>query len=738
MRLVRLDHLPGGRSLELHPRLAVVHGAPPAVHDLVADVLRSILAGEPVAYDGQIEVDGVRLGLRDRIFDVSSGSAVDPVLDLAAPSPLRPVIGATRRRSTPADRVSGPVVDVPSSDAPADRPDAAEPTGAVTATPPGVDPAARTRRIAAEDLVRLRRELKDLDGQRTVLARAADEARADLDSFARATLDVAVGQLAAVEARRAAVDEEFADWRAEHAHRRSELVARADLLRVELSTLTDRSSAPVREALARLVSLRSAGTGVDPRARALADELEDLRRSMEELETRRMAVEGFLADAESQLEAAHEELEAARSSIRSPELDPVVVTELEAIRDEIFELEERGGRVAAVRARRRIDELRSEEALLLDRLGFDTYTAFVMGTPNRETESVRASREDRARSRVDQLVEEVDRLREELPGGAEDLWNQAERSRIVAESAELIGTTAEGLGRLTTVELVDLLNTQPLQPSPAASAEVLAASGRLAAALVAAGAPAPGAAADPDAMEELAGAWLADEQHRIQRRATLEQSLDDAVGELDLLDRSSRRADDGGRGADLDAELSALRRRVADGEAAVERHERATAELAEIRGQELELRDRERDLLVRISDRERLFEVLGSAVAPPEPPDAPPVNEAGPPILDLPKPTDPGAAEALRRTVDRDASVVWPVDREWLLLSRLGEVRSVGPVGSIPLLVSGIDAAAMETPALLHRIASMSELVQIVVLASDERLSRWADGLASDARLVRW
>ena len=46
--------------------------------------------------------------------------------------------------------------------------------------------ASRTRRIAAEDLVRLRRELKDLDGQRTVLARAADEARADLDSFARA------------------------------------------------------------------------------------------------------------------------------------------------------------------------------------------------------------------------------------------------------------------------------------------------------------------------------------------------------------------------------------------------------------------------------------------------------------------------------------------------------------------------------------------------------------------------
>jgi hypothetical protein len=82
--------------------------------------------------------------------------------------------------------------------------------------------------------------------------------------------------------------------------------------------------------------------------------------------------------------------------------------------------------------------------------------------------------------------------------------------------------------------------------------------------------------------------------------------------------------------------------------------------------------------------------------------------------------------------------VAWPVDREWQLLARLGEVRSVGSVGAVPLLVTGIDAAAVDTPALLHRIASMSELVQMVVLAEDERLGRWTDGLGTDARLIRW
>ena len=228
--------------------------------------------------------------------------------------------------------------------------------------------------------------------------------------------------------------------------------------------------------------------------------------------------------------------------------------------------------------------------------------------------------------------------------------------------------------------------------------------------------------------------------------------LEQAERELEAHE-GARSADDGGRLADLDAELRALQARVAAGEEAVARHERATAELADLRARELELRDRERDLLVRISDRERLLEVLGSD-APPDPtslppqmPDLPPVSGAGswvgpPPevvaavVAEEGRPDD--AAEALQRVVQRDASVLWPIDREWQLLARLGEVRSLGTAGSVPLLVHGIDAASVETPALLHRIASMSELVQMIVLSDDERLGRWCDGLDVDARLLRW
>lgn len=799
MRLTRLDHLPGARSIEPHHRLTVVFDAPAEVREAVADLLRSIAAGEPVDHDGQVELHDILISLRDRTFDVTSAglgsgaSPVDPVLDLAAPMPLRPVGQAPRRRRTP-ERRTGPVLDVQSVDADpfdADPSDAAgeggqvgeavdpgasvpdgasaEPEGSereplqsgrdeaaesgvlhghtVSVTPPtgGSDPAQRTRRIASDDLVRLRAELRALDGERAQLEQAARQVRGDLDSFARATLDVAEGQLQSVQQRRTAAEADRANWTAEHERQRAELVERVSVLRSELERLGSGDDAGVRDALSRLDALRSPSDRPDPTAQVLATELEDLRRSMEDLEDRRVAVQELLADAEEQLSTAFQELDLARRSIRSPELDPALVGRLEAVRDEIFELEERGGRVAAARHRRRIDELRSDEALLLDQLGFDTYTAFVMGAPNRETEATRAIREDRAQARVDHLLEEVARLRSELPGGSDDIWNRTERGRLVSESAALLGASPEALGRLTTTELVELLSSQTERRSPHVSAELLTASGRLAAALVAAGADHPDAAADPDAMSSAATRWLDQTAQRATRRASLIGDVELAEADLEQFDESSRRSDDGGRMADLDAELEVLRTKVADGQAAVARHLAATVELADLRAQELELRDRERDLLVRISDRERLLHVVG--VDPDAPSDVvPPLAHAvlthplpeQPAPDQLPPPASAERADALRRTVVRDSSTVWPVDREWQLLSRLGELRQVGSVGSLPLLVCGIDAASVDAPALLHRIASMSEIVQTLVFCNDDRIERWASGLGNDALVLRW
>ena len=80
-----------------------------------------------------------------------------------------------------------------------------------------------------------------------------------------------------------------------------------------------------------------------------------------------------------------------------------------------------------------------------------------------------------------------------------------------------------------------------------------------------------------------------------------------------------------------------------------------------------------------------------------------------------------------------------PVSREWRVLSRIGDLRRVGMVGPVPLLLTGLVAEPGDTEAVLHRLEVMSDLVQVVVVTDDERIAQWADRLGPDAAtVVRW
>ena len=729
MRLVRIDGLtPGGRALDLHARLTVLVGAPSETRTLLGTVFTALVDGAEPPLGGQVEIHGIRMALDRAALDLMEVSApVDPVLDLGAPD------GVERRR--------GPRVEFQDTAA---APPA--PTPEPRADP--FDPARDTREIAERDLRELRDELRSVTGERTVLGRRMESTRADLDSFARATLEVAIDQLDALEERRAHAMVEQDDWELAVRERRVALVRAVDELRAEHGRLASVDPTQVRVAADRLADVLDPPTEPDPVALDLAARLEDLVQATEELEARRVAVEGLLADAERRLAEAVEDAEAATVAYRTPSADSDTVQQLERVRDEIFELEERGGRLAAVRSKRRIDELRAEEAELLDRLGFDTYSSFVMGVPTARAEAERALRVDGAQSRVDVLQQEVDQLRADAPGGSEDQWIASERTQIVEEASALVGTTPDALARLTSAELTDLLRSRVLPPPPETSAEILSAAGRLASTMTAAGAPAPAAAMAPRAMLVMAADWLEEAEDRDRVLADLQERIDGAQAELARLDAEVRRADDGGRLADLDAEIEAVRARVADGEERMERHRGAMALLADLRTEELELRDRERDLLVRIGDRERLLTVLGVDIPPPAPPVSSAPPDAAPPGAGAEAgagapgwsatPAEVGTLAPSEGPVPSGAVVSAGVDREWLLLSRLGDVRSVSYVGSVPLLVSGIDTSTPDAPALMHRMHGMSELVQLLVLTDDERVARWAEGLGADAAVVHW
>ena len=120
-----------------------------------------------------------------------------------------------------------------------------------------------------------------------------------------------------------------------------------------------------------------------------------------------------------------------------------------------------------------------------------------------------------------------------------------------------------------------------------------------------------------------------------------------------------------GRWAEVEAELDDALDRLAEAQERVRAHEMATAELAELRTRELELRDQERDLLARIA-------AADAAIIPPQPPPAPP--PAG----------DPGTSRTGQQIGTGD-----PESVEWAVIGRLSRQRTVSFVGSLPLLVDG-------------------------------------------------
>ena len=89
----------------------------------------------------------------------------------------------------------------------------------------------------------------------------------------------------------------------------------------------------------------------------------------------------------------------------------------------------------------------------------------------------------------------------------------------------------------------------------------------------------------------------------------------------------------------------------------------------------------------------------------------------------------------------------------WRLLERIAQQRSVGHVGSLPLLVEGLAGPAPgESPdgtgsagssddraELIDEIGRMAGLVQIVVTSDDAAVATWAAGLGpSRASVVCW
>ena len=703
MRLVRIDRIaPGGGALDLHPRMTVLSDAPPELRRRLVEVFRSFSNDAAPGHGGLLEVNGVRLSLdRATLDQLRLDPEVDAVLRLETPA-----AGADPDSGSGPDDGIGP---------------SSEPTVAPTAAPSGPTD-------------ELRRRLREVAARRTELSERMDQHRGDLDPHATTAVEVCLGQLEAMESRRSTIRSEWEDERTRRAERRADLLTRRSSV-VEWIERAERLDAPaVRAAAEALVRALEPPTELDPVAIGLADRLEGLLVTARELVARRTTLQLREREASQRLDEAVEATRSAERQMRPGAVDPDVVARLEAVRDEIFSVGDRSGRLGASRNKRRVSELRAEEAVLLEQLGYDTYSAYVMGIPSLRAEMERIGRVDSAQLRSERIEAEVEELRSELP----------DRSTVERAGAELASTLVESLSYLGDPRAMTLAGTSHVPDDVedlaelvystteelrhrrvAAVAEdapqVVAAVDRLRAVLIDNTVDWPGddGATRPETVPvgafprdpstvpapellEAATGWTRWHE-RVERALGPARARATELGaEVAALDAEGDPNPDMTRWAELEAELDAALDRLSLAEERVRSHEVATAAIAELREQELVVRDEERALLAAIATAEHFTSAVPSDHAPSDQVGADQVGADQPP---------PYRPETVAPVAGPDP------DPAWTVVSRLAAQRSVSFAGAVPLLVDGLPDEPGSAVRVLERLQAMSDLVQVIVLA---------------------
>lgn len=724
MRIVRIDQLaPGGVALEVHPRLTLLRGASPELRRRLAATVAAIAGRGELDLTGVIEVSGVQLALdAATVAQLRIEPGIDPVVTDLGPR------STVTERGTERPGAATPAVDLP--------------TPAVVASTTEAD---------------LRGELRTVTTARTRLGTEMDAARAGLDSFSIAALEVCLGQIDALETRRSALREDWERVRDEHDRELAETTAQLAAVR----TLVDRAGqvdpSEVRVRREGLLSLQEHSGEPDRAAAQLAAQLDAAAARVREITERRDQFRRREADVLAELDEARGLAEAAERAAVAPTVDRSVVQRLEAVRDEIFEVDDRQSVLAAVRNKRRLAELRSEEAILLDRLGFDTYSSYVMGIPSVRAELERAAQVDAALEHVQQLESRLDAMRDgDAPsdGDVADaafqlhrLLGQATRllgiDDVAVDAEVLAGDIIEGGEAARIVHGTSVRLRERRSVSPEFTGEATAALGvaldELSAAVsglsvdlpVAPGSvPQPPAApgpvepsAEPSGLLARSEEWLDWFEELRRWVASAEagaEALERRVAELGSRPRDERME----RWAEVEAELDEALDRLTAAQERVRSHEEATARLATLRARELELRDLERELLERIAAQT-------ATERPPSPPR--PVTEAPEPAVD--------AAAGAADTSGSDTSAMVadhhdPIAVEWAVVARLARQRSVSFIGSLPLVVDGLPDDPSVRAAVLGRLDRMSDLVQIVVVSDDDSAAVWAAGLGERGRCV--
>ncbi len=806
MRLVRFEDESGGFAVDLHPLITVISGLPAHVRDRLVHGLAALPRGTDPGGRGSIEVHGVYLDLnRDSLELLELNQDLDVIL-----------------------RAS----DLPGSEHAMDESlhddSAADPFGAAAVED---DEIREARRLAEdhdeayESAVRavemLRHQLVEIESEQAVLNRQLGDARVGLDSFAAAGLKVAREELAELttlvgaSARasapsnpvRSATAEpgpassirDAATLRAERDRiegRLSVLIEQSDHLRRTIKQWRAIDPTPVREAYTALAGRNAPRGAVEapeapenvepveaveniepvestwepsPEAQALADEWEAIDARLATIDPPRDQGRERLDALTSHRDATYDAMKLAERNLRQPELDPATVDRLETIHDEIFELSGRTSRFGAGKQRRRLEHLRAEETKLLEELGFDTWSSYIMGITSAGSDPARRRDYENAVRAYEQAEAELehaanDPITVEVDPEYDDL--QRARADLVHLIEAFLGTDvgADPVPALRAVRVevaavappAALPRSQPAAPvAPLGDVDGDAGElGRaLQEALVGTGANLPDRELSLIELSSLAAGWLETMEQLPQRisaatqqRDGIEEEISELAVELDALpDEAAVVEAPQPVEPDLEPEpelgepeetleLIEARARVAEGEARVRAHEEAVARIAEVEAEYERLLQRSRELQKSLAEREpRVASLLEQRVAARNRLRRAENNRSAVESArwDNRHQTSDESSRFLGGSAGAEAV-------EWYVLARLAQQRSVSFVGSVPLV---IDDAFANWPVealgdVFTRLERMGEVIQIVYLTDDPDVGAWARSLGSDRALV--
>jgi hypothetical protein len=692
MRLLRLDGGSGGPTVDLHPFFTVIRGLGGPARQEVLAALRALPAGADPGMAGLVEAHGVLLDL-----DAETLGMLDLRSDLDVVVRHRDLLQAN------------------------------EPVGLQVAEAQSVAPgedAADARRLAddanetyaalRDGLDRLHDERQRVSDDVAKASAALEAARSELDPFAAGALDQAVQELTAYE-QAATLQSGLAGGAGSREAGGQEdvgrLAARRDELTRALEALAGIDVQPVVDALTAVRSAEGVHLVPNPEAIALADALGSARRALEQYDAG-VESQGFGPDgARRRVEELRLHVARLEQAARPKTASPVDIEALELAHEAVVEAEERAkGRLAGKGAQRRLDEVRAQEQVLLDRLGFASYTSFSFSAAAPEVDvEARVALQD-ARMQLAHAEHALAEMQQMVDHDARRLHLVSELEALRGHALPLVGGQDGGdlEGALRN------LRVRPAAPVDLVSPEEAGAKLRLL--LEQHGVAFGDRPLGADEVAQVAAVWLTEmEDSTRSNRLRLEQELaqvQEAIGRASVAAPAPAPAP---VLAEDDAAMRPLRDAVRAAEARLARHRSVVARVASLHAELEAATEKERELLEQAESHAAVLDQAADAARAA----ARVAQEAeAQPVAPVPAPVEAATTEPTLMQADQ---------LEWYLLSRVSANRHASYVGSVPLV---LDEALLGLPrdqvrSLLDHLERMAETVQIVYLSDDRDVLDW-------------